>query len=110
MEPVEKLHHTIDALFGNGVSKFLPKKIEITGKSSYIVSLPKQWILDLGLKQGDPINVVRQGASTLQISPTQYNTRTLQIEDATFEVEPDDDNISIVRRLISLYFLGFKTI
>jgi uncharacterized protein with predicted RNA binding PUA domain len=30
MEPVEKLHHTIDALFGNGVSKFLPKKIEIT--------------------------------------------------------------------------------
>lgn len=30
MESVEKLHHTIDALFGNGVSKFLPKKIEIT--------------------------------------------------------------------------------
>ena len=29
MEPIEKLHHTIDALFGNGVSKFLPKKIEI---------------------------------------------------------------------------------
>src|SRR3972149_2831937 len=86
------------------------RKIQFTGKSSYIISLPKQWILDLGLKQGDPINVVRQGASTLQISPTQYNTRTLQIEDATFEVESDDDNISIVRRLISLYFLGFKTI
>jgi len=30
MEPVEKLQHTIDALFGNGVSKFLPKTIEIT--------------------------------------------------------------------------------
>jgi uncharacterized protein with predicted RNA binding PUA domain len=30
MESVEKLRHTIDALFGNGVSKFLPKKIEIT--------------------------------------------------------------------------------
>jgi conserved protein with predicted RNA binding PUA domain len=30
MEPIEKLHHTIDALFGNGVSNFLPKKIEIT--------------------------------------------------------------------------------
>src|SRR3989337_1473747 len=52
--------------------------------------------------------------SLLENHPTlshyQYNTRTLQIEDATFEVEPDDDNISIVRRLISLYFLGFKTI
>ncbi len=30
MDSVEKLHHTIDALFGNGVSKFLPKKIEIS--------------------------------------------------------------------------------
>ena len=30
MDTIEKLHHTIDALFGNGVSKLLPKKIEIT--------------------------------------------------------------------------------
>jgi phosphate uptake regulator len=86
------------------------RKIQFTGKSSYIVSLPKRWIMDLGLKQGDPINVIRQGSSTLQISPTQNHTRALQIEDATFEVELDDDNSSIVRKLISLYFLGFKTI
>lgn len=86
------------------------RKIQFTGKSSYIVSLPKQWIMELGLKQGDPINVVRHGSSTLQISPTQYSAKSLQMEDATFEVGPDDDNTSIVRRLISLYFLGFKTI
>ncbi len=30
MDSIEKLHHTLDALFGNGVSKYLPKKIEIT--------------------------------------------------------------------------------
>ena len=30
MDSLEKLHHTIDALFGNGVSKLLPKKIEFT--------------------------------------------------------------------------------
>ena len=30
MDPVVKLKHTIDALFGNGVSKYLPKKLEIT--------------------------------------------------------------------------------
>ncbi len=86
------------------------RKIQFTGKSSYIVSLPKRWVMDLGLKQGDSINVIRQGSSTLQISPTQNHTKTLQIEDATFEVELEDDNSSIVRKLISLYFLGFKTI
>ena len=30
MDSFEKLCHTIDALFGNGVSKYLPKKIKIT--------------------------------------------------------------------------------
>lgn len=30
MDSIEKLNHTLDALFGNGVSKYLPKKIEIT--------------------------------------------------------------------------------
>ena len=28
------------------------RKIQFTGKSSYIVSLPKQWIMDLGLNKG----------------------------------------------------------
>ena len=30
MDPVLKLRHSIDALFGNGISKHLPKDIEIT--------------------------------------------------------------------------------
>lgn len=30
MDQVLKLKHTIDALFGNGISKYLPKEIEIT--------------------------------------------------------------------------------
>ena len=86
------------------------RKIQFTGKSSYIVSLPKQWILDLGLKRGDQLKISRQGRSTLRIFPPKYQTRAIQVEDATFEIEPDDDSTSIVRKLISLYFLGFKTI
>ena len=30
MEQIQKLKYTIDALFGNGVSKYLPKEIEMT--------------------------------------------------------------------------------
>jgi len=30
MDSIEKLNHTLDALFGDGVSKYMPKKIEIT--------------------------------------------------------------------------------
>ena len=30
MEPIVKLQHSIDALFGNNVSKYMPKDVEIT--------------------------------------------------------------------------------
>lgn len=86
------------------------RKIQFTGKSSYIISLPKQWITDLGLKQGDQVKVIRQGSSTLEIYPSKYQPRTIQIEDAMMEIDSEEEPSSIVRKIISLYFLGFKTI
>ena len=86
------------------------RKIQFTGKSSYIVSLPKEWIMDMGLKQGDQVAIVRQGTSTLQIIPSKRHTKAVDTEDATFEIGPDDESASIVRKLVSLYFLGFSTI
>ena len=86
------------------------RKIQFTGKSSYIVSLPKQWIMELGLKQGDQIRMVRKGSSTLELYPPKYESRTQKKEDAVIEIEGEEEASSIVRKLISLYFLGFKTI
>jgi len=86
------------------------RKIQFTGKSSYIVSLPKQWIRDMGLKQGDQVTVVRQGTSTLQIVPSKRYAKIINSDDATIEIESDDECSSIVRKLVSLYLLGFSTI
>ncbi len=85
------------------------RKIQFTGKSSYIVSLPKQWVMDLGLKQGDQIRMRRKDSSTLEIYPPKFETRSQKKEDATIEID-DEETASIVRKLISLYFLGYKTI
>jgi len=86
------------------------RKIQFTGKSSYIVSLPKQWIIDLGLKQGDQIRMVRKGSSTLELYPPKFESRSQKKEEAIIEINPEEKASSIVRKLISLYFLGFKTI
>jgi len=86
------------------------RKIQFTGKSSYIVSLPKQWIMELGLKQGDQIRMVRKGSSTLELYPPKFESRTQKIEDAVIEINEEEEASSIVRKLISLYFLGYKTI
>jgi len=86
------------------------RKIQFTGKSSYIVSLPKQWITELGLKQGDQIRMVRKGSSTLELYPPKFESRIQKKEDAIIEINDEEESSSIVRKLISLYFLGFKTI
>jgi len=86
------------------------RKIQFTGKSSYIVSLPKQWIMELGLKQGDQIRMVRKGSSTLEIYPPKYESHIQKKDDALIEIEGEEETSSIVRKLISLYFLGYKTI
>ena len=86
------------------------RKIQFTGKSSYIVSLPKQWIMDVGLKQGDQIRIVRKGSSTLELFPPKFESRVQKKEDAVIEINSQEEASSIVRKLISLYFLGFKTI
>ena len=86
------------------------RKIQFTGKSSYIISLPKQWIVDLGLKQGDQIKIIRKGSSTLELYPPKFESRMQKKEDATIEIRSEEDASSIVRKLISLYFLGYKTI
>jgi phosphate uptake regulator len=85
------------------------RKIQFTGKSTYIVSLPKKWVIDLGLKQGDQVSVERQGISGLRIIP--YSTRRKDESDvATIEIDEYDEKSSVVRKLVALYFLRFKTI
>ena len=86
------------------------RKIQFTGKSSYIVSLPKQWIVELGLKQGDHIRMIRKGSSTLELYPPKFESHNNKKEDATIEINSEEKASSIVRKLISLYFLGYKTI
>jgi phosphate uptake regulator len=72
--------------------------------------LPKQWVTELGLKQGDQITITRQGKSGLKILPAKDQTKTIQTEEAILEIARDDENSTIIRKLVSLYFLGYKTI
>ncbi|MRN69293.1 MAG: AbrB/MazE/SpoVT family DNA-binding domain-containing protein, partial [Nitrosopumilales archaeon] len=85
------------------------RKIQFTGGSSYIVSLPKKWIQDLKLKQGDLVVIARQGHSILQIAPISKRISKEQRE-ATIEVTKDNSPYFLARKLISLYFLGFNII
>jgi phosphate uptake regulator len=102
--------HIEEAINGKGLLQSEEtRKLQYTGGSSYIVSLPKKWIQDLGLKQGDHVVILRQGNSTLQIAPASKRPIKEQKE-ATIEVGKDHNPYFIARKLIALYFLGFNVI
>ena len=52
------------------------RKIQFTGKSTYIISLPKQWITDLGLKQGDQVSVGRKEFPAYKLRHTILEKKT----------------------------------
>lgn len=90
--------------------KYETRKIQFTGKSSYIISLPKSWITELGLSRGDLIRITRQNSSNLVLYPPRSQIITRQNREATIEIHQSEEPSSITRKLISLYFVGFKTI
>jgi phosphate uptake regulator len=85
------------------------RKLQYTGGSSYIVSLPKKWVRELGLKQGDHVVIMRDANSTLQIAPASKRP-TKEQREATIEVAKDNNPYFIARKLIALYFLGYNVI
>ncbi|WP_062662460.1 AbrB/MazE/SpoVT family DNA-binding domain-containing protein [Aeropyrum camini] len=44
------------------------RRLQKLGSSSLVVTLPKEWVREMGLKQGDPVYVVIEGGS-LRIVP-----------------------------------------
>ncbi len=90
--------------------KYETRKIQFTGKSSYTISLPKPWIEDLGLMQGDLVRIYRKGSTNLELYPPNVKPQTPQTEEATIEIQPNEEPDAIGRKLISLYFMGFRII
>jgi phosphate uptake regulator len=86
------------------------RKIQLTGKSTYIISLPKKWVDELKLKAGNPLSITRQGATTLLISPEENDRKAegpIQVDLRISEEEPPE---AVIRKIIALYFLGYGVI
>ena len=45
------------------------RKVQVTGGNSFVVSLPKTWVNDVGLRASDPVAVLIQPDSSLLIVP-----------------------------------------
>lgn len=84
------------------------RKIQFTGKSTYIVSLPKKWVTSMGLKSGSQITVTQQ-ENSLILTPKEAKPPIQPVE-ATIKISGKDNPEMITRGIISLYLTGYNFI
>jgi phosphate uptake regulator len=84
------------------------RKVQISGGSSYIVSLPKKWIKSTNIQKNDPVGLIVQQDGTLLITP---NTNGEQLQKRKeFVVSANTDEATLLRYLIGAYIAGYTTI
>ncbi len=81
------------------------RKVFFSGKSSYILTLPKKWIEENGIKAGDEV-LVSVGKSFLTIYP-----RKSEIKKGSVLIDSESlRHESLLRRIISYYLAGIDSI
>lgn len=84
------------------------RKIQLTGGSSYVLSMPKAWIVERNIKKNDPIGVITQADGTILITPNIKYDRTARFKE--FALKDYSDSDVLFRSLIGAYISGFTTI
>ncbi|MBN2014233.1 MAG: phosphate uptake regulator PhoU [Candidatus Altiarchaeota archaeon] len=79
------------------------RKIQLTGESTYIISLPKKWVERNELDRGDVLAIVDRGDDlVLKVKEEKETESTISIEKKSLEL--------VSRMLITKYIQGFDTV
>src|ERR671911_2254948 len=83
------------------------RRIQFTGRSTYILSLPKKWMNEMNLKAGDLVNIVRDTNHSLSIVPNSLRSSD-SLNEATAIITHIESENSLKRKVISMYLAGYN--
>jgi phosphate uptake regulator len=83
------------------------RKVQITGKSTYIVSLPKTWVNNVKIKNGNSLIMIPRTDGTLLINP-KLDGKEKKITNS-MNVESQDMD-TLFRKFIGAYLAGYDVI
>ncbi len=84
------------------------RKLQLAGKSTFLVSLPKRWVTNAGLKAGDTlfVDTERDGSVSIRL---RSGTRPV-VRRKSFVERGEETREHLVRKLIGAYISGFGLI
>jgi len=83
------------------------RKVQLTGKATYIVSLPKKWVTRMNLRAGSQLVISKQTDTSLLLTPKELDKPTKLVE-ASIAVAKNDDPNTIMRKIVALYLVGYS--
>jgi phosphate uptake regulator len=84
------------------------RKVQITGGSSFVITLPKDWADAQQIKKNDPLGLIAQPDGTLLV--TRDITEGQFQREKRFDVSSISDPAFLFRMLIGSYIAGYTTI
>ena len=87
------------------------RRVQCTGRGSYIISLPKEWVQDLELKRGSEIAFNIQPDSTLTLVPRKIQEKECRGNEAKpkeyyISIDPKENIKSTILMIRALYAIG----
>ena len=83
------------------------RKLQVTGGSTFILSLPKEWAIRNELKRGSSMVVREEDDGSLCISPSKFVKKEKQ-DEAFIKASASDNPDAIMRTAISAYLSGYN--
>ncbi len=83
------------------------RKIQVTGGSTYIISLPKDWVDQLGLKKGSVVSMSQRDDMSLCLQPKGLVSPD-RVRKVIISIEQGEKPDSVVRRMVSAYVNGYN--
>jgi phosphate uptake regulator len=85
------------------------RKIQFTGGSTYIISLPKRWITENQVKKGSFVKLREDEGGLLTLVPPD-SVMQKRVDEAVIKVSLDDDTEMVTRKIVSAYLTGYNSI
>lgn len=86
------------------------RRVQCTGMGSYIISLPKDWVQDIGLKRGSEIAFNLQSDSSLKLIPRKIREKSVEeggkLKEYSISVDTDENPLSTLLLLQALYTIS----
>lgn len=84
------------------------RKVQLTGGSSYVITLPKKWIQEHGIGKNDSLGVLEQSDGTLTVYPSLTGEKPQKKK--TIDIESGENGRYLFRLLVGAYLTGYSII